>query len=44
MNDKQLYSGLLEAKRRGEKKLAVLFDPDKLRLHKMEHDLDLAAD
>ncbi|MCC6282631.1 MAG: geranylgeranylglyceryl/heptaprenylglyceryl phosphate synthase [Saprospiraceae bacterium] len=44
MNDKQLYSGLLEAKRRGEKKLAVLFDPDKLRLQKMEQALDLAAD
>lgn len=44
MNDKQLYSGLVEAKRRGEKKLAVLFDPDKLRLQKMDQALDLAAD
>lgn len=44
MHDKQLYSDLLESKRQGEKKLAVLFDPDKLRLQKMEQALDLAVE
>ncbi|MEO6760703.1 MAG: geranylgeranylglyceryl/heptaprenylglyceryl phosphate synthase [Saprospiraceae bacterium] len=42
--DQQIYPGLLEAKRMGAKKLAVLFDPDKLRLQKMEAALDLAVD
>lgn len=44
INDKGIYSGLLEAKRHGEKRLAVLFDPDKLRLKKMEQALDLAIE
>lgn len=43
-NDKGIYTGLLEAKRQGEKKLAVLFDPDKLRLKKMEQTLELAVE
>ena len=42
LNDKGIYSGLTEAKKRGEKRLAILFDPDKLRLKKMEQTLDLA--
>lgn len=44
LNDKGIYTGLLEAKSRGEKRLAVLFDPDKLRLKKMEQTLDLAIE
>ncbi len=36
--------GLVEAKNRGEKRLAVLFDPDKLRLKKMEQTLELAVE
>ncbi|MBK7935821.1 MAG: geranylgeranylglyceryl/heptaprenylglyceryl phosphate synthase [Lewinellaceae bacterium] len=43
-NHKGIYTGLLEAKSRGEKRLAVLFDPDKLRLKKMEQALDLALE
>jgi putative glycerol-1-phosphate prenyltransferase len=44
MTDKGIYRGLLDAKSRGEKRLAVLFDPDKLRLHQMERSLDLAIE
>ena len=44
MTDKGIYGGLLEAKSRGEKRLAVLFDPDKLRLHRMEQSLELAIE
>lgn len=44
VNDKGIYSGLLEAKQQGEKRLAVLFDPDKLRLKKMEAALELAVE
>ena len=44
INDKGIYAGLLEAKQRGDKRLAVLFDPDKLRLKKMEQTLDLAIE
>ena len=44
LNDKHIYSNLLAAKQRGEKKLAILFDPDKLRLQKMEQALELAVD
>ena len=44
LNDKGIYSGLLDAKRQGEKRLAVLFDPDKLRLKKMEQTLELAIE
>lgn len=40
----QLYPNLLAAKQRGEKRLAILFDPDKLRLQKMERALDLAIE
>ena len=42
--DKQIYSGLLEAKQQGKKKLVILFDPDKLRLKQMEAALDLAVE
>ncbi len=42
--DHQIYTGLLAAKKSGAKKLAVLFDPDKLRLHRMEAALDLAVE
>src|SRR5262245_60747177 len=44
INDKGIYSGLLQAKQAGEKRLAVLVDPDKLRLKKMEQTLDLAIE
>ncbi len=44
INDKGIYAGLLEAKQQGEKRLAVLFDPDKLRLKKMEQTLELAIE
>ena len=44
INDKGIYAGLVEAKRQGEKRLAVLFDPDKLRLKRLEQTLDLAVD
>lgn len=44
INDKGIYAGLLEAKHLGSKRLAVLFDPDKLRLKKMEQTLDLAIE
>lgn len=40
----QLYPNLVAAKTRGEKKLAVLFDPDKLRLSKMQSALELALE
>lgn len=39
-----IYTDLLSAKRNGEKRLAVLFDPDKFRLQKMEETLDLAVE
>ncbi len=42
--DNALYSDLLAAKQRGEKRLAILFDPDKLRLQKMEQALELAVE
>lgn len=42
--DKCLYSGMLEAKKRGEKKFVVLLDPDKLRLKKLEQTLELAVE
>ena len=44
INDKGIYKGLLKAKHLGEKRLAVLFDPDKLRLKKMEETLELAIE
>lgn len=43
-HDKGIYTGLLEAKKRGEKKFVVLLDPDKLRLKKLEQTLDLALE
>ncbi len=42
--DKQIYTGLLAARQTGAKKLAILFDPDKLRLKKMETALELAVE
>jgi len=39
-----LYSDLVAAKQRKEKRLAILFDPDKLRLEKMERALELAVE
>jgi len=39
-----LYLDLTAAKQRGEKRLAILFDPDKLRLQKMEQALELAVE
>ena len=41
MND-QLYKELVEAKLRGEKKFAVLIDPDKLRLDSLDQVIQLA--
>lgn len=40
----QIYPELLSAKKRGEKKLAILFDPDKLRLQNMGQALETAAE
>lgn len=40
----QLYPELLEAKQNGKKKFVVLFDPDKLRLSKMQAALELAIE
>ncbi|MFN0033819.1 MAG: geranylgeranylglyceryl/heptaprenylglyceryl phosphate synthase [Saprospiraceae bacterium] len=39
-----LYPNLVAAKQRGEKRLAILFDPEKLRLQKMGQALELAAE
>ncbi len=39
-----IYKNLLEAKQQGEKKFVVLFDPDKLRLRRMEQALALAIE
>ena len=39
-----LYANLLAAKQRGEKRLAVLIDPDKLRLQRLDQVLDLATE
>ncbi len=39
-----IYPDLVTAKQRGEKRLAILFDPDKLRLQKMGQALELAAE
>lgn len=40
---KHLYAGLLEAKKRGEKRMAVLIDPDKLRPDRLKPTLELAV-
>lgn len=39
-----IYENLKTAKQQQQKKLAVLFDPDKMRLSQMEQALDLAID
>lgn len=39
-----IYTDLLEAKKRGEKRIAVLFDPDKFNQPKTEQALQLAID
>lgn len=39
-----IYNGFAEAKAKGEKKFVVLFDPDKLRLRRMEQALELAIE
>ncbi len=39
-----IYPEWCAARERGEKKLVVLFDPDKMRLRKMEQALDLAVE
>jgi phosphoglycerol geranylgeranyltransferase len=39
-----IYKDIVAAKSRREKKLVVLFDPDKLRLQRMEQALDLAVE
>lgn len=39
-----LYSGLLEAKAGGEKRLAVLIDPDKTRIRHLDRIVDTASD
>jgi len=40
----QLYTQLQEAKQQGQKKFAVLIDPDKLRLSKFDEVMQLATD
>ena len=40
----RLYENLSAAKQRGEKRLAVLIDPDKLRLQRLEELLDLGIE
>lgn len=44
MMDKGIYSSLVEAKKRGKKRMAVLFDPDKFHSPKMERALHLAME
>jgi phosphoglycerol geranylgeranyltransferase len=39
-----MYASLLEAKKQGQKRLAVLFDPDKFKQSKTEQALQLAID
>ncbi len=39
-----VYAGLLEARRRGEKRLAALLDPDKSRLSHLHQTVELAAE
>lgn len=40
----QLYKDLLDSKARGEKKFAVLIDPDKLRLNSIDEIVQIAAE
>jgi len=44
MQKNQLYPELCEAKQQGKKKMAILFDPDKMRLGRMNQALDLAVE
>jgi len=44
LTDNNIYSSLTEAKAKGEKKFAVLIDPDKVRLGNMDKVLELAND
>ena len=44
MHSNSIYSALSEARARGEKKFAVLIDPDKVRLGNMDRVLDLAVE
>jgi phosphoglycerol geranylgeranyltransferase len=44
MNDKNIYKNLLEARARGEKRLAVLLDPDKVRLKNMHAAIENAVE
>jgi phosphoglycerol geranylgeranyltransferase len=41
---KAIYSDLVAAREAGQKKLAVLFDPDKMRLGRLEQALELAIE
>ncbi len=44
MADRHLYEGLLGAKQRGEKRLAVLIDPDKTRIRHLDQIVDAASE
>ena len=44
MTDKNLYTDLCAAKSRGEKRLAVLLDPDKVRLKRMAEAIELSVE
>ena len=44
MTDKHIYSDLCAAKSRGEKRLAVLLDPDKVRLKRMAEAIELSVE
>jgi len=44
MAGRHLYHGLLEAKSRGEKRLAVLIDPDKTRIRHLDPIVDAASE
>lgn len=44
MTDRHLYHDLCEAKKAGEKKFAVLLDPDKVRLKNMDRAITLAVE
>ncbi len=44
MTDKGIYADLCAAKSRGEKRLAILLDPDKMRLRRVEEAIALAAE
>ena len=39
-----IYDSIVEAKQKGQKKFAVLIDPDKVRLGNMDRVLDLAVE